>query len=212
MGRKTINDPDDLAQVNVRMTIDFKKECDDIANSEGISLNEWIRRAMRDRLYLATGKDITPEIVELPSVYREIVNSEIAKNTNDIKGDISNIENDLVIIKKIIHNLLHINDPVLRSEAVENIVHRFETEQNGEYKGKKIIFSGGGFKPVRGNREGWINIYFVDSSGKAQEKYEIPISSDDIDKEIILHGDEIIKINKIMDDELMKEYPSLFHI
>lgn len=42
-------DPDQFAQVNVRMTKEFKRECDAIAEAEGLSLNEWIRRAMRNR-------------------------------------------------------------------------------------------------------------------------------------------------------------------
>lgn len=102
MGRKTDFDPDEFAQVNVRMTKEFKEECDAIAEQEGISLNEWIRRSMRDRLYLATGKDITPDVMELPPIYREIVNKQISKHNDDIKLELNNLQRQIDMLNTTI--------------------------------------------------------------------------------------------------------------
>ncbi|MDO5844872.1 MAG: toxin-antitoxin system HicB family antitoxin [Methanocorpusculum sp.] len=194
MGRKTISDPEELAQVNVRMTKDFKKQCDEVAESEGISLNEWIRRAMRDRLYLENGKDITPDVVELPPVYREAVNKAVSARSSEIENKIDTIQEQ---INKMQQTSIF-GSFAMRKYAVDWIAHNYINDFKGKLKSTSIIFRG-----EHGNNEGEVIIHSHDEiEGKTE--FHKNISSDEIDIAINEHGDEIFTESKDFDDELAR--------
>ena len=168
------------SQTTLRLPSDLKKECEKLAEIESMSLNDWIVWAMRDRLLLANGKDITPAVTGTPSQYQEL-----HKTINRLQEQINEIKNSPLL-----------GDVVIRRTAAENISNKFYN-QIKEEKGRVVNFT---IKYIGslGECEAVALVTFInDNKEKEEEKKEIP--SKMINAEILKHGSELLYMHDLIE-------------
>lgn len=169
------------SQTTLRLPSDLKKECEKLAEIENMSLNDWIVWAMRDRLFLANGKDITPTVTGKPSQYQELY-----KTINHLQEQINEIKNSALL-----------GDMTVRKTAADNISYKFYNQIQKE-KGR-VVKSTIGYTGSQGKCEAVAVVTFInDNKEKKEEKKEI--SSEMINDEILKHGSELRHMHELIEE------------